>query len=63
MQIGHGNELGFAVNRLMDNAAERDLLAHNAKTLAAEKRHVLDNIVRELQPWLPQPKKQWSAVS
>ena len=63
LQIGHGNELGFAVNRLMDNAAERDLLAHNAKTLAAEKRHVLDNIVRELQPWLPQPKKQWSAVS
>jgi 3-deoxy-D-manno-octulosonic-acid transferase len=53
LQVQHANELGFTINRLMDNPAERQALALHARILAEDKQHVLDDILRELEPWLP----------
>lgn len=55
IQLQHANELGFTVNRLLENPVERDMLAMNARMLAADKRHVLDDIMNVLEPWLPKP--------
>ena len=53
-QLSGTDELGPAVKRLLTDATERDTLAHNAQRLAEEKRHVLEAIMMELQPLLPQ---------
>ena len=53
IQIQHANELGFTINRMMGNPGERGMIAHNAKTLASDKQHVLDDVLKELEPWLP----------
>lgn len=53
IQLQHANELGFTINRLMANPAERDMMARNARALATDKQHVLDDIIHVLSPWLP----------
>ncbi len=53
LQLQHANEIAFTINRLMMNPNERAMLARNAKLTADEKRHVLDDVLKELQPFLP----------
>lgn len=53
LQLQHSNELGFIVNRLMANPAEAQMLARNARVLAEDKQHVLGDVLKELEPWLP----------
>ena len=53
IQLQHANELGFTINRLFANPSELESLARNAKILADDKRHVLSDVMKELEPWLP----------
>ncbi len=54
LQIQHSNEISFAVNRLLANTEERNRRAQAAQLLANRKRHILDQIIAELDPWLRQ---------
>jgi 3-deoxy-D-manno-octulosonic-acid transferase len=53
LQLQHSNELGFTINRLIANPAEGQSLARNARVLAEDKQHVLGDVLKELEPWLP----------
>jgi 3-deoxy-D-manno-octulosonic-acid transferase len=52
LQLQNDNEIAFAVDRLLTDAPEREKRAQAARLLADQKRHVLDQIVRELDVWL-----------
>ena len=52
LQLNHANELAFTVQRLLTEPVAARILADNARTLAAEKAHVLPAILAELTPWL-----------
>lgn len=50
--LQNGNEIGFTVDRLFSNAADRTHYAQNARMLADQKTHVLNQILEALEPWL-----------
>jgi 3-deoxy-D-manno-octulosonic-acid transferase len=52
LQIQHDNEISYAVNRLLTQPEERNRRAQAAQLLANRKRHILDQIIAELDPWL-----------
>jgi 3-deoxy-D-manno-octulosonic-acid transferase len=52
LQLKHSNELPFTLDRLLSDATERKMLAKEAHILAEQKRHVLDDIITVLKPWL-----------
>jgi 3-deoxy-D-manno-octulosonic-acid transferase len=52
MQAQNADELGSVLDRLLANAEERVSYARNAGLLAEEKRHVLDDVLQALKPWL-----------
>jgi 3-deoxy-D-manno-octulosonic-acid transferase len=52
LQLQHANELAFAVDRLMTLPDERKKQAQTARLLADQKRHILDQIIDEMAPWL-----------
>jgi hypothetical protein len=52
LQLQHDNELAFTISRLLDDANERTRLIQTARLLADQKRHVLDQILDDLRPWL-----------
>jgi 3-deoxy-D-manno-octulosonic-acid transferase len=52
MQVQNADELGSVLDRLLADADERAGYAHNAGLLAEEKRHVLDDVLQALKPWL-----------
>ena len=54
LQVQHANEIAFAVDRLLSQPHERDRLAQAARLLADSKRHILDLMINELEPWLTQ---------
>ena len=51
-QLQHANEIPFAVDSLLSNPMERDKRIHAARILADQKRHILDQIIVEMDPWL-----------
>jgi 3-deoxy-D-manno-octulosonic-acid transferase len=51
-QLQHDNELAFAIDFLLSDPAERSNRAYAARVLADQKRHVVDRIIVELEPWL-----------
>lgn len=53
IQLQHANEIGFTVNRLLTDATEREDFTRNAILLADDKRHVLNDILQAVTPWLP----------
>jgi 3-deoxy-D-manno-octulosonic-acid transferase len=50
--LQNANELSFTINRLLTDATERTRYAQNARILADQKHHILDEIIRALGPWL-----------
>jgi 3-deoxy-D-manno-octulosonic-acid transferase len=52
LQLNNGNEIAFAVDRLLTQPDERKKLAQTARLLADNKRVILDHIVAELSPFL-----------
>ncbi len=52
IQLQGFNELTFTLDRLLGDKAEKLKYAGAAKMLADQKRHVLDQIVEALRPWL-----------
>jgi 3-deoxy-D-manno-octulosonic-acid transferase len=53
LQLNHSNELAYTIDYLLTDLAEREMLAKNALLLAEDKAHVLNEILKELKPWLP----------
>ncbi len=58
LQLQNANELSFSLNRLLNSAEERAKYAQNARILADEKHHILDQIMVELRPWLNMPPRR-----
>lgn len=58
IQLRHANDLPVTIARLITNPYERDTMARNARVLADEKRHVLDDVLNELRPFLRNSKLQ-----
>lgn len=52
IQLQHANEIPFAVDMLLANPQERDKRVQAARLLADQKRHILDQIIVEMDPWL-----------
>lgn len=52
IQLQHANELSFTIDRLLTDAVDRTKYAQNARILADQKHHVLDQILVALEPWL-----------
>jgi 3-deoxy-D-manno-octulosonic-acid transferase len=52
IQLQNANELAFTIHRLMSEPIDRNRYALNAYDLAMGKRHVLDQILDTLSPWL-----------
>lgn len=52
LQIQNANELSFVIDRLLTNASDRTDYAQNARRLADQKHHILDQILETLEPWL-----------
>jgi 3-deoxy-D-manno-octulosonic-acid transferase len=52
MQLQHQNELAFTLDRLLADGVTCIRYAQTALTLADQKRHVLEQILGELRPWL-----------
>jgi 3-deoxy-D-manno-octulosonic-acid transferase len=52
VQLQHANEMVFAVERMFEQPAECDRRIQSARLLADQKRHILDQITLELEPWL-----------
>jgi len=52
IQLQNGNELVFTIERLLTNSGERIRAAQNARMLADQKRHILDQIMDALRPAL-----------
>ncbi|MFY9287722.1 MAG: 3-deoxy-D-manno-octulosonic acid transferase [Alphaproteobacteria bacterium] len=58
IQLQSGNEIAFTLERLLSNTNERLQFTISARALADQKRHVLDQTVDALEPWLkPNAKK------
>jgi 3-deoxy-D-manno-octulosonic-acid transferase len=57
LQIKHNNELTPTLDRLLKDTTERKMLNTEARHLAEQKRHVLDEIMTALKPWL-EPKTE-----
>lgn len=57
IQLQNANELAFTIDRLLSDATERTRYAQTARVLADQKRHVLDQIMQELEPWLRFPNR------
>jgi 3-deoxy-D-manno-octulosonic-acid transferase len=55
LQLQHANELGFTIDRLLSNPNEKTQLAIAARALADQKRHILDETLGALDPWLKNP--------
>jgi 3-deoxy-D-manno-octulosonic-acid transferase len=51
-QLLHDNEIAFNVDRLLSQPEEGRKRAHEARAFADQKRHILDHIIAELEPWL-----------
>jgi 3-deoxy-D-manno-octulosonic-acid transferase len=51
-QIQNANEMSFVIDRLLADPIERTKYAQNARRLADQKSHVLDQILEVLEPWL-----------
>jgi 3-deoxy-D-manno-octulosonic-acid transferase len=52
LQLQHANEIAFAIDRLLAMPMERIKCTQSARVLADQKRHILDQIIVELEPWL-----------
>ncbi|HEU0118461.1 MAG TPA: 3-deoxy-D-manno-octulosonic acid transferase [Alphaproteobacteria bacterium] len=52
IQLQNANEIAFTVDRLLSNPNERLQFSIGARALADQKRHVLDQILQALEPWL-----------
>jgi 3-deoxy-D-manno-octulosonic-acid transferase len=52
MPLQHANEMAFAVDYLLTNPDERNKRVQAARLLADQKRHILDQIIVEMDPWL-----------
>ena len=55
IQIQNANEIAFTVNRLLTQPENRLRRVQAARLLADQKRHVLDQIIAEFDPWLRTP--------
>ena len=44
--------MAFAVERMLEQPGERGRRIQSARLLAGQKRHILDQIILELEPWL-----------
>jgi 3-deoxy-D-manno-octulosonic-acid transferase len=55
IQLQNGNELAFTLERLFSDPDESARYAQTARILADQKRHVLDQVMHALEPWLRDP--------
>lgn len=58
IQLQGTNELAFTIERLLSSEGERAQYSAAARALADEKRHVLDEVLNALAPWLATAAKQ-----
>ncbi|MDR3448290.1 MAG: 3-deoxy-D-manno-octulosonic acid transferase [Alphaproteobacteria bacterium] len=54
LQLQHANEIAFAVERLIAQPNDAAKLSQSAHMIADQKRHILDQIIVEMEPWLRQ---------
>ena len=52
IQLQNANELAFTINRLLSDPNERTQFAIRGRGLADQKRHVLDQVLEVIEPWL-----------
>jgi 3-deoxy-D-manno-octulosonic-acid transferase len=55
IQLATSDELTAALDQLLQNEAARLALGRAAKNLVEGKRSILNNILKDLQPWLSRP--------
>ena len=58
IQLRNANEIAFTVERLLSSKGERVLCSSSARVLADGKRHVLDQVLEALAPWLGAAEKK-----
>jgi 3-deoxy-D-manno-octulosonic-acid transferase len=58
IQLNGANELAFALDRFLQSPEERSIYARAARLLADEKRHMLDEVLKALSPWLDVPNRK-----